>query len=185
MKETRVAIRYAKALFDLAIEMKILDKVMEDAKLISSVCHQNRDFVLMLQSPVIKEKKKLAVFSDIFKNKIQDMTLKFMTIIARNGREQIIKDIADQFLVIYKKHMNILPVTLTSAVKLDAEIREKIISIISDRQDVTVELTEAIDEELIGGFLLESDNLQYDASLQRQIKDLEKEFDINLYLKGF
>jgi len=185
MKETRVAIRYAKALFDLAIEMNILDKVMEDAKLISSVCHQNREFVLMLQSPVIKEKKKLAVFSDIFKNKIQDVTLKFMTIIARNGREQIIKDIADQFLVIYKKHMNILPVTVKSAVKLDPDVRDKIISIITDRQNVTVELTEAIDEDLIGGFMLESDNLQYDASIQRQIKDLEKEFDINLYLKGF
>ncbi len=185
MKETRVAIRYAKALFDLAVEMEILEKVRDDATLIRDVCRQNREFVLMLRSPIIKGKKKMAAIREIFKGKIQDATLKYMDIITRNGREDIIQDIVEQFIVMYKKHMNILPVTVKSAVKLDQDVRQKIISIITNRQEVTVELTEEIDESLIGGFLLEAESLQYDASVLRQIKNLEKEFDINLYIKGF
>ncbi|MCB0823407.1 MAG: ATP synthase F1 subunit delta [Bacteroidales bacterium] len=185
MKETRVAIRYAKALFDLAIEMKILDKVKDDAQLVSDVCLQNREFVLMLKSPIIKEKSKLVVIREIFKGKIQDVTLKFMSIITNNGREDIIQEIMDQFVIIYKRHMRIMPITVKSAVKLDKDVRDRIVNIIAARRNVSVELTEKIDESLIGGFLLEAESLQYDASISRQIKNLEKEFDVNLYIKGF
>ena len=51
--------------------------------------------------------------------------------------------------------------------------------------DSTIELTEELDEKLIGGFVLSFDDKQLDASILRQIKNLKKEFDINLYIKGF
>lgn len=185
MKETRVAIRYAKALFDLAIEMRMLDKVKNDAELINDVCMQNREFVLMLRSPIIKENNKMTVIRELFKGKVQDVTIKFMAIITNNGREDIIQQIMEQFIVIYKRHMRIMPVTVKSAVKLDKDVRDRIINVIAERRDVRVELTEEIDESLIGGFLLEAESLQFDASVLRKIKNLEKEFDVNLYIKGF
>jgi F-type H+-transporting ATPase subunit delta len=47
-----------------------------------------------------------------------------------------------------------------------------------------IELIEEIKKELIGGFVLSFKDKQYDASILRQIEDLKKEFDINLYIKG-
>ena len=185
MKETRVANRYAKALFDLSIELKQLEQTRSDMELINSVCEQNREFVLMLKSPVIKENKKQAILSDIFAGKISDLTFKFLKVITHNRREDIIMEIAVQFIKIYKEFKNILPTLLTSAVELDAETRDKIVTLLGERANATIELTEAVDESIIGGFILEFEDRQYDASILRQIKNLQKEFDINLYIKGF
>lgn len=185
MRETKVAHRYAKALFDLSIEMNLLEQVFEDVELLLSVCNQNRDFLLMLKSPVIHDKKKQTIMREIFGKKIHELSLRFLMVITRNRRENILDVIAEQFIVIYQKYKNILPTLLTTAVKLDAGTRDKIINLLSERSDATIQLTEEVDEEIIGGFILEFEDMQYDASVQRKIKNLKKEFDINLYIKGF
>jgi len=185
MRETRVANRYAKALFDLSIELKLLEQTRNDIELLHLVCKQNRDFVLMLKSPVIKETKKQAILKDIFEQKVHALTLKFLMVITQNRREQIIMQIAEQFIKIYKEYKNILPTTLTSAIKLDAETRDKIVQLLGERANAKIELTEKVDDEIIGGFILEFEDKQYDASILRKIKNLRHEFDVNLYIKGF
>jgi len=185
MKEKKVANRYAKALFDLSIELKQLEQVWNDMELLLRVCNENREFVLVLKSPVIKEVKKLSILKDIFEKNMNDLTFKFLKVITRNRREEIIPEIAEQFIVVYKEYKNILPAILTSAVQLDAATRDKIVTLLGERANATVELTEQVDERIIGGFILEFEDKQYDASVLRKIKNLGKEFDINLYIKGF
>ncbi|MCD4730345.1 MAG: ATP synthase F1 subunit delta, partial [Bacteroidales bacterium] len=97
MKEFRLAGRYAKALFDLAIEMNVLEEVHADAELIIDVCEKNKEFVLMLRSPIIKDVKKLAILKDIFENNLNELTYRFIVLITRNKRESIIKEIAERF----------------------------------------------------------------------------------------
>lgn len=185
MRETRVANRYAKALFDLAIEMKLLDQIHKDVVLLLSVCKQNRDFMLMLKSPVINDKKKQSIFTEIFGKKVNELTLRFLILITKNRREIILDIVAEQFIIIYQEYKNILPTLLTTAVKLETETRDKIVTLLSDRAEATIDLTEEVDEKIIGGFVLEFDEMQYDASVLRKIKNLRKEFDVNLYIKGF
>ncbi|MFU8842297.1 MAG: ATP synthase F1 subunit delta [Bacteroidales bacterium] len=185
MKEPRVANRYAKALFDLAKELKVIDEVEADCRLINSICRQNHDFMMFLRSPVIKETKKMSVMKSIFETNLHTLTFRFLLIITRHKRERIIDQITEQFSVIYKKEKNILPAVLTSAVEVDSSIREKIISLLESYTKASIELTEELDERIIGGFVLDFGDMQYDASILRKIKDLRKEFDVNLYIKGF
>ena len=62
MKETRVAIRYAKSLLGLAKDQEVLEQVKNDMDLISQTCDENRDFQIMLKSPIVKADKKLSIF---------------------------------------------------------------------------------------------------------------------------
>ncbi len=62
MKNTIVAIRYAKSLLDLAIELKSLEVVLADMKLIYSVCSANPELMVVLRSPIIKSDKKAEYF---------------------------------------------------------------------------------------------------------------------------
>lgn len=185
MRETKVGNRYAKALFELSIEMNLLEQVFADIKLFLQVCQQNRDFLLLLKSPVIHDKKKTAILREIFEKQVSELSIRFLELITRNRRESILPVIAEQFIKIYQEHKNILPTNLTTAVKLDAETRDKIVGLLGERAEATIDLTEFVDEELIGGFILEFEDMQYDASVQRKIKNLRKEFDVNLYIKGF
>ena len=185
MREVKVANRYARALFELAIELNAMEEVKKDAELISTVCNENRDFLLMLRSPVVKEKVKIKVIREIFEKHVHEITIKFLIIITRNKREYLIPEISDHLVIIYKEYNNIVPATITTASALDAESRDKILGLLKKHTKAEIELTEELEEELIGGFILSFSNKQFDVSIRKKIQNLNKEFDINLYIKGF
>ena len=45
-----------------------------------------------------------------------------------------------------------------------------------------IQIEEAVEEELIGGFMLEFNNNLLDASILRDLKDVQKQFNENLYV---
>ena len=81
MSVSRIAIRYAKPLLDLAVEKKVLDKVKADMENFIEICKENRQFTSMLRSPIIAHLKKAEVLNKIFKGKVNDLTLSALTII--------------------------------------------------------------------------------------------------------
>lgn len=185
MNEIKLADRYAKALFDLALEKDMLEKIRTDVALVSEVCRSNKEFIFFLRSPVIKESKKTAVIRALFDKKIEKMMLDFLVIITRNRRERLIPVIAGQFIEIYKTHKNIITAELTTAVSITDDLRKKIVDLIQKATHSEVDLLIKVDETIIGGFVVTFKDKQYDASILRQIQNLRQEFNINLYIKGF
>lgn len=185
MNEIKIANRYAKALFDLTLEVSNLELVKSDMTLLQELCQSNRDFVSMLRSPVIRADKKASVIKEILSKHVQQFTLNFLLIITRNRREKLIPEISAQFVEIYKLYKNIITVEITTATQIDEQLRSKILTLLEKRANALVDLNEKVDETIIGGFVLSYEDKQYDASILRQIKNLRREFDINLYVKGF
>lgn len=174
--------RYAQALFDLAVENKILDKVEKDIVLINSVLQESRELRRILNNQVIDGYKKIKILNLIFEGKIQVLTLKFLQLITRKGREQYIEFICKSFIEIYKEHKNIMSVTLTTAYKADAKTKNAILAKLKKVTDKELEVTEKVDASLIGGFKLDFEDFQYDDSVKVQLKRLAKEFSDNLYI---
>ncbi len=185
MKEIKLASRYAKALFDFSIEQNALEQIKEDMKLVMSVCKQNREFRLMLESPIIFTDKKEAIIIEVFGKHIQEISRNFLLIIIRKNREALIDGIAQQFIEQYKEYKNITTAELATAVQLDPDVKKNVISLLEDQTKGEIELIEEIKEELIGGFVLSYKDYQYDSSVKKQIKELKKDFDTNLYIRGF
>lgn len=109
----------------------------------------------------------------------------FLDIITRAGREDFIEIIADQFIKLYKQYKGIITTTLQTVVKIDSGIREQLIDLLEKQSNANIELIEELNEDLIGGFIFKYDNLEYDASIRKQIQQLRKDFESNLYIKGF
>ncbi|MFM7859761.1 MAG: ATP synthase F1 subunit delta, partial [Flammeovirgaceae bacterium] len=97
MSHSRVASRYVKSLLSLAEEQKVLDQVHADMQLLDSVCKINRDFTLMLKSPIIKHDKKRDILEAIFKNKVHHLTMAIIDILTRKNREPLLPAIAAEF----------------------------------------------------------------------------------------
>jgi len=183
MLDSIIAERYAKSLFELALEKGKLEQVRKDMDLIIDVCLNNRDFRHMLLSPVIRPDKKIAVMDAVFSGKIEELSKQFYQLLSHKRREKYLEGIARQFVTKYKKHHNIHVIEIKSAAPLSAALREKIIDIIESRTKGTVELTEILDKSLIGGFIVSDEGRRYDASLTTTIKKLKKEFEENLYIR--
>jgi F-type H+-transporting ATPase subunit delta len=177
-----VASRYAKSLIDLAIETKQLEEVRRDMQLIKEVCNSLHEFVLLLESPIVKTDKKMAIFKTIFGGKISATTQTFLNLIATKRREGYIDDIANAFDDQYKLHMNITTVKVETAVPLDAKSKKTILDIVKQTVTGEIELIEKVNAELIGGFILTINDRQVDQSVKRKLNDLRKDFSVNLFV---
>jgi F-type H+-transporting ATPase subunit delta len=183
MLDSIIAERYAKSLFELALETGKLEQVRKDMDLMVDVCLNNRDFRQMLISPVIRPDKKIAVMDAIFTGKIEDLSRQFYHLLSHKRREKYLENIAKQFIAKYKKYHNIHVIEIRSAAPLSKELRDRVVDIIENRTKGTVELIEIIDTKLIGGFIVSDEGRRYDASLTTTIKKLKKEFEENLYIR--
>jgi len=177
-----VASRYAKSLIDLSSEIKKLEQTRIDMLLVKDVCDNNRDFNLMLKSPIIKTDKKLAVFKSVFEGKISETTNAFFKLIISKRRESYINQIAVEFDEQYKVKKNITTVRVTSSIKLDANLKKQILEIIKQTVTGEIDLVEKIDQSLIGGFILTINDTQVDQSVKRKLNDLRKTFSGNINL---
>ena len=185
MKATRLTSRYAKSLLNLAIEKNSLDTTLLDMKNIKSICSENKDLVLLLKSPVVKTDKKLSILSEIFSSFVSEITMTFINIITSKKREMHLEGIAESFISLYKGYNNIETVTLTTPHPIDEKTKLEILDFIKKTGKQKVEMTQVIDEELLGGMIIKMGDNQLDASVSRNIKKLKKSFNKNLYIKDF
>lgn len=181
----RIASRYAKSLLDLASEQGKLERAVDDIKLFQDAT-SNRDLLLMIKSPIIKADKKRSVFKAIFDGKVDEITSAFFDIIIRKGRESALPEICAEFINQYRQLKNITSATVTTAAPLDAtqlaKIKTEMITL--GLANGEVELETIVDENIIGGFVLQVKDLLYDASVKSKLANLKKEILDNRYIKS-
>ncbi len=174
MNDSKISVRYSKALFDTALENDLLDNVSKDMKLISEIC-KNEEFMEFLNSPVIRPEIKSKTLHGIFGKDVQNITMSLIDLVVRNGRESYIPSIARNFMNSTKKHKGITECILTTARELSSGMKEKISRMISSASGTKVELKEKIDETIIGGFILKIDDGYIDASIRNKLRKIRKE----------
>ena len=185
MKQSRVTIRYAKALFQLVLEQDTLEQSYRDMVLLDRVCSESKELSLLLKSPIIKTDKKLKILEEIFWSKISKTTMSFINIITTKKRESLLALIAGSFIALYKAHNKIEAATVITADSLDESLKSEVINFIKKHGEDNVELTEKVDSTIIGGAIIRMGGKQLDASVSKAIFELRQIFNKNLYIQDF
>lgn len=177
MLNPRLAGRYAKALLGLAMEQNQLDAVYNDMQFLATVCKTNKDFVVILKSPVITPEKKIAILDAVTKDRITVLSGSFIRLLVNKGRELNLAEIANAFIEQYKSYKNIFTVKLKTAQPVTEELKAEIVNKVKSQSGVQdIELTSEVDEDLIGGFVLEMGNTLVDASIAYDLNTIRKQF---------
>jgi len=185
MANSKVSGRYAKSLMDLAVEKGQLEAVYADARLFIDVA-ADRNFYLMMKSPIIKADKKIRIFEAIFATKLNELTMAFFRIVITKGREFLLREIMQEVIAQYNALKGITAVKFTSAVAVDDTVLNRVKEMITrDGQLKTIEWQTAVNENLIGGFVLEFDNKLFDASVLHDLKSVKKQFLENNYIRKY
>jgi F-type H+-transporting ATPase subunit delta len=184
MQNPLLASRYAKSLVDLAVENSQLEAVRADMQVLQQIAKSNPDVVSLLKSPVIKPDKKQKILAAILEGKVSNITAKFIQLLVIKGRESNLVEIAAEFGRQYNVLNNISKVKITTAVPLDANILSSIKQKVQAGTDKKIEMETAVKPDLIGGFVLETEDRLYDASILRDLKDIKKQFAQNIYLSN-
>ena len=179
MVETKVAGRYAKSLIELALERNVLEEVKKDMDLLLKTCASHRELAALLKNPVIHGYKKLSILKLLFEKSMNKLSIAFIDIITKKGREAHLEGIARQFVNLYKAHKGIQVAVITSAMGLDDKLRAEVMKILKNETKSEVELVEKVNKDLIGGFIIRVGDKQFDASIARSLRSIAKEFKTN------
>jgi F-type H+-transporting ATPase subunit delta len=183
MADLKVAKRYAKSLIDLGNERGVSDKIFADMQLLLSVIQQSKPFAAMLRNPIIHNYKKMAVLKEVFSGKVDNMTLAFMDIVTRKGRENSLEEIARAYISQNNEGRGIRSAKVITAVPLDDQLRKQLLDIVVKQTGGTVEMTEQVDKNIIGGYILRWGDSQIDASVTKKLSQIKREFSGNAMIK--
>ncbi len=179
--------RYAKALLEYAILNNVTDKVLEDMKFVKDTFEQSKELRITINQPFISKDHKINIIDQLFASRVDKVSLSFLKLMLDKNRESYIVDVYNKFYELFLEHKKIAVVTVTSAVKLDEQTTNRIVNILKHKivnKDV-IEIKNVIDKGIIGGFIVNHNDYQYDASIRFTLKRLNNIFGENLFVKAY
>jgi F-type H+-transporting ATPase subunit delta len=185
MARARVAARYAKALLSLAQERKEMDVVGRDLDLLSALFRDARDLVLLLQSPIIKSDKKQAVLDAVLQDHLGELVSSYLRILVNKGRVGLVVDMVTEGQSQLRALRNIQSVSVTTAFPLTDSLRDQIMAQVANVHKGDVDLTETVDPEILGGYMLKMGDQMIDASVKRHLRTLGRELTEHDYEPEF
>jgi F-type H+-transporting ATPase subunit delta len=175
MNHSKIPVRYAKALISSAKEQGTMDSVRMDMEGFMGIIKIVPDLKQLLESPIINPAKKLEVLSAIFTGKMQPLTLSFFRLALEKNREEHLPGMARMYIELYKQEKGIKIAMLKTAEPIDKGTRDELIRMIRKTFKAEIELHEETDKELVGGFILQVEDQQLDASISGQLKKIKRE----------
>lgn len=173
MNDSKISVRYAKALYQSALEANSLKEVMKDIILFETAWEIS-GFSEMLFSPVVTASSKKKVVSSVFKDQIGQLCNDFLMLLFDNKRENFIEAIFRNFKALYREHEGIKSAEIILSSPIDENIKKKFLTLLEKTFKSKIELTEQMKPEIIGGFILTVEDQQYDASVSSGLKKIRK-----------
>lgn len=170
-----IARRYAKALFRAAVEKQILPQVHSDLYDFAALLAQNGLLRAYFNSPETKFKSRENLFDDLLAGKTPAIVISFLKLLMRKNRQEQFLDIVREFDVLFDHKMNIIPVTVYSAVAMDEHFQTKILNALESHFKAEILLTLKVEPGLLGGIVIEAKGKRLDLSLKRRLQELGRE----------
>jgi F-type H+-transporting ATPase subunit delta len=176
MNESKISVRYAKALFGLAKDTTSTDALKKDVEILYQCIQEIPELQYVIQSPVIKASEKKRLFNEMFRTFFNPLTISFISLVLEHRREEYLAGISRYFLDLMKTEQGIQTAEMVTAVRLDESLRQSVLSLIAKKFNVhQVDLNETVDARLIGGFVLRVGDQQLDASIANKLKRIHNE----------
>lgn len=172
---SRAAIRYAKAIIDIATESKNTTAVNNDMKTIGTVIKENGELSEFLSNPIVNGTIKMNALKEIFPS-LQAETNGLFQLLLANKRFEILSSITSQFNKLFDIASGIEQAVVTTAVPLTAELEVLVKNKLKEFSSNTISITNVVDASIIGGFVLRIGDKQYNASVANKLQQLKREF---------
>ncbi len=182
MKDARAALRYAKAILNLATDSKSESVVNDDMSLIASTISENSELEVMLKSPIVKSSDKMNVLNALFDGKVNHITLGLFHLLEDNKRIAMLHSVSKQYAIVFDHLKHTQVARVTTAVPLTKEVEKQVLDKIISLTGEKANLENVINPDILGGFILRVGDVQYDASISNYLNELKKEFDNSHYI---
>jgi F-type H+-transporting ATPase subunit delta len=165
---------YARALFEVAEEHDVLDEIREELGQFADALHENRDLAVFFFSPYFSSQEK----KDGLRRTVDganEVFMNFLEALIERHRMPAVFRIRTRYDELWEEKNQLLPVQVTSAIDLDRGTVENIGKRIGEQTGRKVELSSAVDPDILGGIVLRVGNFVLDASIRNRLEQLRKQ----------
>jgi F-type H+-transporting ATPase subunit delta len=165
---------YARALFEVARENDVLDRVHDELGEFADALDDDRNLQVFLFSPYFSSTEKKEGVRRIVSD-ADERLLNFLELLAERHRMPVLFRIRRAFDSMWAEENKLLPVTVTSAVELDEALVSSIGERIEEQTGRRVELSSKVDPDVLGGLQVRVGNMVLDATVRNRLEQLRKQ----------
>jgi len=168
-----IATVYARSLFEVAIEQDKLDVIREEIGEFADALSETRELQVFFFSPYFSTQEK----KDGLERAVTGAdaaVMNFLELLIEKHRMPAIFRIRERFDALWEDENKLLPVEITSAVELDADIIKELGDRISEQTGRKVELSSSVQPDILGGIVVRVGNSVLDASIRNRLDQLRR-----------
>ena len=171
-----VSKRYAKAIFELAVEDQKTDRLLQEAAAVRKAVEENPQWIRFLKNPGILMEEKLRTTEQILKERVSNEMTAFFCVIVKNKRSEQLPEILSELMTQIEEYQGTGRIQVISAAELKSfqkkKIREIMIKTTGYRK---LEIQYAIDPSLIGGMKIQLKDRVIDSSIKGRLERMQSQ----------
>lgn len=179
MINSRASVRYAKALFEAAVESNKVETVSKDMMHIAQTVEGSNELKQLLQNTTVSSTVIKTYLDKIFSDS-SSLVKSLIDVLATNKRLSLIAQIANEFDRRCQALNDTQNVTVISAVALNESSQKAIITNLEKQGLKNISLENIVDPSILGGFVLKFDDNEFDASIKNKLTRIKREFSKSL-----
>ena len=175
----RSVIRYSRALYGLALDKKIQNKMYAECKDLLRVFSENPNFATIFKSQLLNKKKQISVVSKIFSDKkekkiqISKYLFGLITLLAKNARLNILEEVLKRYVELHTADNKEIKVNVTSVIKINDSLETKLKKTLSKNGKMKVKIINLIDKDLLGGLIIQIGSNLIDMSIKTKLNKVK------------
>ncbi|MBK5244450.1 MAG: F0F1 ATP synthase subunit delta [Eubacteriaceae bacterium] len=172
-----VANRYAQALFDTAVDKKIVDGMYDDFTVVIDLFKTETSLMNLMLTPSMNTSEKKGLLGRIFEGSFNQYLKNFVNILLNKNRFGYLMEIYDDFREQCLDYKNMVEATVITAVPLREELEAKLKIKLEKRFNKKIMLNKKIDQSILGGAIVYVGEQIIDGSIKAQLNQMKTQMN--------
>jgi len=173
--KAKIAVPYARALFDFSVEQNIMHQITADFQNLEIFLNETSELTDYLDNPIVSQSAKRDVLKKTLQSQVNTETFKFLMVLVNRERINLLKSIIANYLELVYKTASIKMIEVSTAfafTNLQKNMLIKKLKELTNAREIRLIIT--VDPSLIGGFLIKTDSKVIDFTVKNQLQNLAK-----------
>ena len=174
----KIAVPYARALFDFSVEKNIMHQITADFQNLETFLNDAGELTEYLNNPIVSQNAKCEVLTKTLQSQVNTETFKFLIILVNRDRINLLESIITNYLELVYETASIKMIEVSTASAFTNLQKDTLIQKLKELTNAReIRLVINVDPTLIGGFLIKTESKVIDFTVKNQLQKLAKHLD--------
>lgn len=174
----KIAVPYARALFDFSVEKNIMHQITADFQNLEIFLDKTPELTSYLNNPIVRQTAKREILTKTLQSQVNAETFKFLMVLVDRHRINLLRLVIAKYLELIYETASIKMVEVSTAFPFTKLQKNTLIQKLKELTNAReIQLIINVDSSLIGGFLIKMESKVIDFTVKNQLQKLAKHLD--------